>query len=220
VSLFWTWAKILPGFIEVRPVCLPGRESRLNEPAFSQLSTLVNALAPELLNYVNSPFAFYGHSMGALIAFELSRALIDIAGLAPIHVFISASPAPQISRRRAALHTLPDAMLVEELRRLNGTTSEYLDNRELMQLMLPTVRADLELCETYVYKPGRTMDCPISVFGGKQDSSIPHEDLLAWKDHTDSTFTLRLLQGDHFLQKAQDTILNVIAADIQACINA
>ncbi len=149
--IFRTWPNSLPATAEVCPVELPGRGTRLKETPFTRLLPLVQALAQALLPHLDKPFAFFGHSMGALISFELTRQLRRLYGLVPLHLFVSAHRAPQLPDPDPPIHTLPEAEFMEELRCLNGTPKEVLEQPELMELMLPILRADFALCETYIY---------------------------------------------------------------------
>src|SRR5207237_545469 len=130
----------------------------------------VEALFYELLPYLNKPFAFFGHSMGALLSFELARRLQGQYQLSPVRLFVSGRGAPHLPDLDTPRHTLPDAELLEELRRLNGTPMEILDHPELLQLMLPLLRADFAICETYVYADGVRLSCPLTALGGLNDA--------------------------------------------------
>src|SRR5437763_15337105 len=143
-SVFRAWQKGLSEAIEVCPVQLPGRGARISEPPFTELSPLVRAAAQALAPHLDKPFAFFGHSMGALICFELARHLRKDGGPQPVHLFVSGRCGPQTPREPFA-GDLPDSEFQEMLRRYNGTPEEVLENRELMELLLPAVRADFAL---------------------------------------------------------------------------
>lgn len=214
-ALFRTWADTLPAEIEVCPVQLPGREQRLWEPPFTRLSLLVEHLVISLQQYLNLPFAFFGHSMGALIAYELARELNRQAYTVPIHLFVSGCPAPQIPAPASPVYLLPDAALIDHLRSLAGTPEAVLQNAELMQLMLPLIRADFTLYETYGYERGEPLPCPISTFGGLKDTEVIPRDLAGWREQTRASFTLRLFPGDHFyLQRTQAPLLREIVQEL------
>jgi medium-chain acyl-[acyl-carrier-protein] hydrolase len=162
------------------------------------------------------PFAFFGHSMGALITFELARQLRRQYGLNPVHLFISGRRAPQIPDLEPPIHQLLESAFVEELRRLNGTPESVLQNAKLMQLVLPALRADFALLETYVYSTEDPLDCPISTFGGLQDGEVSYDDLAAWRDQTNSSFTLKMIPGNHFfVQSARSLILSAVSQELQ-----
>jgi medium-chain acyl-[acyl-carrier-protein] hydrolase len=153
------------------------------------------------------PFAFFGHSMGALISFELARHLRRIHYPGPAQLFISAHRAPQLPDSNSPLHDLPDSALIDALSRLGGTPQAILQHTELMNVMLPILRADLTLCETYVYISEPPLDCPIAVFGGEQDSMVSTQELQEWRNQTRSAFTLHMLPGDHFFLHSRQNLL-------------
>lgn len=213
------WHRILPGSIGVYAAQLPGRGDRLAEPPFLDLPALIEPLTEAIKPYLDKPFAFFGHSMGALIAFELARKLRGEYGVEPAHLFVSGRRAPQFPDSDTVTYNLEDAKFIEELRRLNGTPREVLENPELMQLMGPVLRADFQVCQTYVYTDAPPLRCPISVFGGLKDSDVTREYLQPWRDHTSVSFTLRLLPGDHFfLHSAEATLLHMIAQELHHLI--
>lgn len=214
-SAFCTWSDDLPRGVEVCPIQLPGRESRLGEPPFTRLAPLVQALAPAIRPYLDKPFAFFGHSMGATISFELARQLRQQDDPGPVHLFVSGSRAPQIPDPDPPIHHLPEAEFVEELRRFNGTPELVLQNAELMQLFLPLLRADLALHEAYTYTADEPLDCPISAFGGLEDEEVSRDELAAWRDQTRGAFTLRIFPGDHFfLRSARALLLWAVSQDL------
>lgn len=141
--------------------------------------------------------------MGALIGFELARQLIKQGRPAPRHLFVSGSSAPHLPRRAPLLYTLPDAALKEALRQSGGTPREILDHQELLELLLPMLRADMTLCATYHYRDGEPLVCPLSVFGGQDDQTVGPEALAAWRGQTTATCTVRDYPGDHFFLHSQ-----------------
>lgn len=214
-SLFRSWWADLPASIEVFAIQLPGRENRLLEAPFIDLQLLVEKLSQSLLPYLNVPFALFGHSMGALISFELTRQLRRQDDPQPVHLLISSCYAPQIPNPNPPIHALPKSEFVEALRHLDGMPQEVLQDPELMQLVLPTLRADFALCETYVYSPEAPLDCPISAFGGLQDDEVSYDNLAAWNDQTYSSFKLRMFPGNHFfLDTARPFLLQAISQDL------
>jgi medium-chain acyl-[acyl-carrier-protein] hydrolase len=200
------WSARLPE-LEVTLVQLPGRERRLLELPMMDLDTLVKTLVAEILPYCDRPFAFFGHSMGGLIAFELARSLRRCNHSQPLHLLLSGCRAPQLPLLHPPLHTLSDADFIQELRRYNGTPEAVLTNAELMQFFLPTLRADFTLIETYCYITEPPLDRPITVFGGLQDAEVEPEDLEAWRVHTTETFARHLLPGDHFFLNSDQALL-------------
>jgi len=205
--IFRTWPDGLPAEVEVCPVEFPGRGTRLMETPFTQLSPLVEALAQALVPVLDKPFAFFGHSLGALVGFELARQLRRQSGVQPVRLFVSADRAPQIPHRDRPIHALPEGEFLVELRRLNGSPGKVLEDMELMQIMLPILRADFAVYETYVYATEPPLDCPISVFGGLQDHRVSRGDLEAWCDQTSASFSLQMFPGDHFFLNTTPSLL-------------
>jgi medium-chain acyl-[acyl-carrier-protein] hydrolase len=197
-SAFRTLAFALPADIEVCPVQLPGRENRMTAARFVRVRQLVPALAQALQPYLDQPFAFFGYSMGALISFELARQLRREGNHHLVQMFVSAYRAPQLPDPHPPLHQLSDPLLIDELRCMNGTPEEVLQNPELAAIVLPMLRADFELCETYTYVPEAPFDFAIHAFGGLQDRKVTREELVAWREQTTSRFSLHMLPGDHF----------------------
>ena len=206
-SLYRQWSELLPEGVDICPLYLPGRENRLSEPCFRRLAPLVEALAEALSPYMNVPFAFFGHSMGALISFELARYLRKKQRPGPQHLFVAAYRAPQLPDRYAPLHDLSDGKLIEMLSRFRGTPQAVLQHTELIKVFLPMLRADFELCETYIYLQEPPLSCPISVFGGEKDTLITTRELQAWNMQTRHTFKLNMLPGDHFFLNEQRELL-------------
>jgi medium-chain acyl-[acyl-carrier-protein] hydrolase len=219
-SIFRTWVNDLPPDVEVCSVQLPGRENRLMERPFTRLPSLIHSLAKALFPYLDIPFAFFGHSMGALISFELARELHRQNSPGPLHLFVSAHRAPQVPRLQSPIHQLSKAAFKEKLYCLNGTSQEVLQNEELMQFLLPLLRADFAVCETYVYSSQALLNCSISAFGGLQDKEVSYHDLEKWRDQTDRSFTLRMLPGNHFFVKsAQSLLLQAVSQDLTVLLH-
>jgi medium-chain acyl-[acyl-carrier-protein] hydrolase len=153
------------------------------------------------------PFAFFGHSMGAIICFELARYLRKQRLPVPLHLFASGCSAPQIPEEGPFDYDLPEPEFIEKLRVLNGTPKEVLEHQELMELMIPLLRADFALAQNYTYFPEPPLDCPITVFGGTQDIEIGQDRLEAWRKQTSCSFALHMLAGDHFFLHTSQSIL-------------
>jgi medium-chain acyl-[acyl-carrier-protein] hydrolase len=211
-SIFRNWPDALEPGVEVLAVQLPGRETRIREACYTLMSTLMPVLRQALLPYFGAPFAFFGHSVGALIAFELARQLRRQGDPAPVQLFVSGHRAPHLADRDPPIHQLPDAQFLEELRRLKGTPKQVLENLELLDLLLPALRADFALYENHAYSPEAPLDCPISAFGGRQDQEVSREELEAWRDQTTRSFMLEMFEGDHFfLQSTQRALLQALS---------
>lgn len=197
-QVFRDWQDELPKEVEVSPVHLPGRGRRSQEKPFSELLPLAQASAAALSSYLDKPYALFGHSMGAIIAFEVIRFLRREGMPLPLYLFASGCRAPQHSFTRHRTHDLPSADLISELRSLRGTPPQILESSEMMQFFLPIIRADLQMIQTYSYSPEAPLSCPISAFGGLQDFEETPQMLSAWREHTTSSFDLQMFYGDHF----------------------
>jgi medium-chain acyl-[acyl-carrier-protein] hydrolase len=210
-DIFRRWALNLSPAIEVCAVQLPGRGRRINEPPCTRLLTMVNEIDIPIRAYLDKPFFFFGHSMGAIIAFELARRLRREVGLGPSRLLVSGCRAPQLPNTDPKRHQLPDREFLEELEHLNGTPKEVLAHPEMVQYLLPTLRGDFEAIEKYVYSPAPPLTCPISAFGGTDDPEVKAEQLEAWRDQTTSGFTLRMFSGNHFfIHDAEELLLRVV----------
>jgi medium-chain acyl-[acyl-carrier-protein] hydrolase len=215
-SAFLSWPAALPASVEVCPVLLPGHGSRIAEPLFLSIADLVPPLAEGLLPSLHRPFALFGHSTGALIAFEFARALRAEHGLSPARLCVSACGAPHLPPDRPdPIHHLPEQEFIEKLRAFGGVSEAALAEPELRGLILPILRADFQLSETYSCAPDVPLACPISAFGGAQDPFVRPESLEAWRDQTTSAFSLRLFPGGHmFLHTDRRLLLEVLAGQI------
>lgn len=219
-AIYRPWSRELPREIELVPAILPGREFRLREPAYTQVEPLVETLTREIFPFLDKPFAFFGHSMGAIISFELARRLRAERRVEPDHLFVSGRRSPRVPRRDPYIHELPEAEFNAELERLNGTPREVLEHKELMEMLNPMLRADFSLCYAYTYVPGEPLRCPLTVLGGIQDETAPRDDLEAWCMETTGGCKVHVLEGDHFFINQQHTaILDIIQRALVAHIH-
>ncbi len=208
-AVFRNWAALLPDSIDVFPVEIPGRRGKDNDVQFD---SLVNCLLRRIDDYLDLPFAIFGHSMGALIGFEITRTMMEHYGIAPLHLIVSARQAPHEIQKRPNLHMMPDRILVNKLHELGGTSEDILGNESFLRAYLPILRSDLKVIEEYQYEPGPILSCPISVIGGRDDDSTTYESLVSWAKQTDSIFTLRIFPGNHFfINTYQGQVLNYIS---------
>jgi medium-chain acyl-[acyl-carrier-protein] hydrolase len=213
-NIFRSWAKHLPETIELCPVQLPGRETRVREPACARIEPLIEMLSDELKPFLDIPYVFLGYSMGALIAFELARFLRKSSRPGPSHLFLAARRGPRVTDSSPTAG-LTDQEFVKEIESMGGVPGEILRLPEVLELVLPTLRADFSLCESYTYLPGRLLDCPLSVFGGKDDPRTTYRALAAWAAETTSSCTVRLFDGDHFfIHNRQDALLETILENL------
>jgi medium-chain acyl-[acyl-carrier-protein] hydrolase len=213
-SFFGGWEHAFPPAVEVCPVQLPGREGRLAEPAFRRMVDLVPETTRALLAYLDRPFVFFGHSLGALVAFEIARRLRAEHGREPARLFVSGRGAPHVSAGTSTLgvHALPEREFAERLRELQGTPEEVLQHEELRRLLFPILRADFEVCETYAYAPDEPLRCPIVAFGGTDDGSVSRAALEAWRQQTLASFDVRMFPGDHFFPSSHRSLLLLAVA--------
>jgi medium-chain acyl-[acyl-carrier-protein] hydrolase len=198
-SSFYTWANELPSDVEIIAIQMPGLESRLMEPPITNVPLAVQMLEHVIYPKLGNPFAFFGHSLGAIISFELTRKLRQQYGFEPVHLFVSGKSAPQIPDLNPPIHHLPQSALLEELhRRYSGIQDEILQDPDIIQEFLPGLRASFEMYESYSYVSGDPLDCPITAFGGRQDNTARQEDIEAWRHQTKGPFILHMIPGNHF----------------------
>ena len=220
-SVYYPWIEILPTSIELIPVQLPGRGKRVSEAPFTDLHKLVLVLEKALINsFIEKPFAMFGHSMGALVAYELSRRLEKNYQLSPLILFASGHNAPHLPDRADPIHHLEESAFLDRIRKLNGTPEEVLQDQELVDLLIPILRADFKLSETYEYKAGHCLSCPVIGCGGLQDEYLDRKSLDAWRELTDYGSSIRLFPGDHFyLNQNRHSLLQVIAQELNKVID-
>jgi medium-chain acyl-[acyl-carrier-protein] hydrolase len=220
-SRYFRWATEFPEEINVCPILLPGREGRISEPPYTEMDDLVSALSQALAPELDRPFAIFGHSMGALIGFELARLIRRDFGATPVHLFASGYRAPHLPHNESKLHYLAAGDFSLRIRSLQDAPDEATGNEEFMALMLPTLRADLKLCETYRYRHDRPLNCPVSAFGGLNDRQVKELDLAAWAKHSTAAFTLRMMRGGHlFLNERESNIVRFIFEDLSSRVES
>src|SRR6266700_6933709 len=206
-SVFRTWHLALTGEVEVYGIQLPGRANRFVEPAFTRAPELVEVLGPALGSLFDKPFVFFGHSMGAIISFELSRWLRRHGKPLPSHLFVAGRRAPQIPDTDPPRYLLNDADFITSLSELNGIPNEVMNNPDLVRLALPVLRADVELSETYEYREEPPLTCPITAFGGVDDKEESLDIVNGWSAQTNSVFSFHAMAGDHFFIQSNETEL-------------
>jgi medium-chain acyl-[acyl-carrier-protein] hydrolase len=220
-TTYYAWSRLFPLEIEPYLVHLPGRDKRINEPALTELAPLTESLVQILLPFLDKPFSFFGHSMGALVGFEVARRLRKQCSRLPIHLFVSGRRAPHVTDSRPILHGLPEEeFLVETERRYGALPEAVLKDRAVLQIFLSMLRADLTLLETYQYTDNVPLECPLSVFGGLQDTTVTHEQLFAWREQTNARFELKMFPGDHFfVQSSKLTIAQAMNEDLRRSLH-
>jgi surfactin synthase thioesterase subunit len=215
-SVFRDWTGGLAAHLTVHPVQLPGREERIGEAPVDRLTPLVQTLCDEMAPSATGPYALFGHSLGALIAFETAREMRRRGHPEPVHLFVSGHGAPQRGVTSERISHLPEAALKERLRRFGGTPEAVLDHPELMALFLPIIRADFAVTETYRYREEPPLAAPITAFGGERDAQAPVETMGGWRRQTRDRFTLHEVPGDHFfVHSHRDLIWDRIRRDLK-----
>jgi surfactin synthase thioesterase subunit len=219
-SPFRLWSRALDPQIEVDAVQLPGRETRIREPLRHDLASLADELADELAGLTRRPYALYGHSMGALLAFELAHRL-ERTGRPPARVFVAGCGAPHRHPLRSRLHLMPFEDVVAELRRHGVTPEPVLRDRALMERLVPILQADIAMCVDRAPSIGGPIAAPISVFGGRADTVVPPATLPAWAELTRARRRVELFDGGHFFPaQARDEVLEAISAGLEEAVSA
>ncbi|MEU6994219.1 alpha/beta fold hydrolase [Streptomyces sp. NPDC046465] len=182
---------------DILAVQYPGRQDRRREPLLDRIPDLADLITEALTPFDDRPLAFFGHSMGAVLAYEVAQRLGERTGKEPCHLFVSGRRAP--SRvRPGTVHLLSDADLTAELRRAGGTDPLFLNDEELLAEILPIVRNDYRAIELYQWNPSPPLACPVTALTGDRDAQAAQEDVAAWRQHTDGPFDLKVFSGGHF----------------------
>lgn len=202
---------LAPAGIEVLAVQYPGRQDRRAEPCIDSVHELARQVHQQVRHLADRPLAFFGHSMGASVAFEVARLLEQEDDVILEHLFASGRRAPSVHRDER-IHQSSDDGLVAEMRRLNGTDGKLLDDDELIRMIIDAVRSDYRAAETYVYRPGSPLACPISVMVGDDDPKVTTREADAWRRHTTAPYAMHVYRGGHFyLNNHQTDIMKTIA---------
>ncbi|EKE79322.1 thioesterase II family protein [Idiomarina xiamenensis] len=210
------WVEYLPNNIEVCAVRLPGRELRINEKPYKSLAELLDEIIDKqiLKPYLDKPFFLFGHSLGALIAYELAVCLQQ-KNISPISLIISGRVAPHRKSPREPVYQLPIGEFVEALRSLGGTPPEVLGDEELMSIVIPVLRADFEINEGYEYRENPKLTCDLVAFAGTSDNETQREAVLDWADLTSEEFKPRMVPGDHFfIQNVKRQFLRMLSIEL------
>ncbi|MCU1272604.1 MAG: Thioesterase, partial [Bryobacterales bacterium] len=214
-SAFRGWAEHLSPGVALVPARLPGRETRLAEPPFDSMEPLIEALAEAISPQLEKPFAFFGHSLGAVIAFELARWLQTRGRPLPRALFVSGARAPQFRRGHVPPPPPSDDELLQELKRLEGISRDLLDNQELLQLALPILRADTAIYRNYIYADAPPLDCDIRAYGGNDDRRITRSEIEAWSEQTTRSFSCEMFPGGHFFIRSHEAeFLKALSSDL------
>lgn len=207
-AMYRPWRTLLGGGIELVPLEYPGRGTRFGDPFAATVDGLAAEMARRVRAQGTSHYALFGHSLGAVIAFETACQLRELGHPPARALIVSARRAPELPVPPRRLHDAPDGELIEFLRELGGTPEAALQMPEMLELLLPVLRADLRLYENYRFRQGLPLDCPIHALAGREDSGTSVENMRAWRAHTRGDFSLELFAGGHFyLQQHQSAVL-------------
>jgi len=221
-AVYRAWRQRMPPCIDLVAFDLPGRGIRHGEAPLNDWSPLIDAVVADVQPHVAAPFAIFGHSMGALVALELAHAIRTRHGSSPVWLGVSGCQAP--ARRKLDLKwlTCDDEAVCEELRSLGGTPPELLENRDLLELLLPALRADFHLCGSYRPPRREQLHCPMLVLGGTRDRiSDPSENLAAWSVETLGRCEVAMIEGDHFfIHEQADAVLERVVASLSSVAGA
>ncbi len=214
-TAFNKWPAEFPDNIETSIVHYPGRGSRFNETPIKELAVLIEEINYAILSLLDKPFIFFGHSMGGMVAFELARKLRQQELSQPQLLFVSGCGAPQLPNPNLPIHSLSDSEFIKSLQELNGIPAEAVNNPELMQLLLPALRADFEAIETYKYISSESrLACPIIAFGGTSDPHVHRERLEGWVEQTSASVKTKYFPGGHFfINTARQSVTDSIIAE-------
>jgi len=213
-SIYFPWQVHLPPEVELFVIQSPGREGRFREASIQTMEIIVREISQAIAKYLDKPFVTFGHSLGALTSFETVRVLRRKFGKHPSHFYVSGFRAPQLPDPDPPIHSLPDKLFVEELRRrYDGLPAVIFEDQDLLDIFLPAIRADMTVSESYTYVPEIPFDFPVTAYGGIQDSIVDQESLNAWGQQTRGQFRLKMIPGDHFyLQNAREDLLQDMKA--------
>lgn len=216
--MFVPWAKALPGGVSLRPIQLPGHGERVHEQPPRILEEMVEAVTARLAA-ADSPFALFGHSLGAVLAYEAAHRLRAGGCPQPVRLFVSGHRAPHLPMRETPIAGLPEAEFTQRLRELSGTPEALLGHPGFLRLLLPALRADFDVSERYRCAERPPLDCPVVAYGGLGDPDVPPRDLAGWVAHTTGPFRVGTFPGGHFYlrpQEAGGALLADLAAELTA----
>jgi surfactin synthase thioesterase subunit len=214
-TVFRQWPDHLPPDVELCLPCLPGRDARVDEPPACAMGPLAASLAREMLPWLSVPYALFGHSMGAFLAFDVARELSEL-GRPPDRLFVSGQRGPALPYAQPPIFALPDEeFLAGILARYQNIPEAILKEKELMAVLLRVLRADFTLVEDYRYRDRGKLTCPITAFAGETDTQVSREQMEAWASETTGKFRLHLLPGGHFfLNERREELLSLLRQDL------
>ncbi|MEV0415077.1 alpha/beta fold hydrolase [Streptomyces sp. NPDC050448] len=202
-SFYFPLSKELEPAVEVLAIQYPGRQDRRHEPNIPSIPDLADQIFAAVRHLDDLPLALFGHSMGAVLAYELALRMQDAGLPSPVRFFASGRRAPS-RHRDDMVHLGSDAQMVAELRKLSGTNAAMLADPELLEMIMPAIRSDYRAVETYRYEPGRKLDCPVTVLTGDSDPRVSIDEAAAWEEHTTGPMDLTVFPGGHFFLAEQN----------------
>jgi pyochelin biosynthetic protein PchC len=212
-TFYFPVSRTMAPSVDVLAVQYPGRQDRRTEPCVDSIDELADIVVGELQPWLDRPVTLFGHSMGAMLAFEVARRL-ERQGVVPLGLFASGRRAPS-TRRDERVHLADDERLLLELLRMSGTDPQVLGDEELLRMILPAIRADYKAVETYAFQPGPALTCPVQALVGDDDPQVTLDEARAWGEHTDADFTLKVFPGGHFYINAHaPAVMDEITAHI------
>jgi medium-chain acyl-[acyl-carrier-protein] hydrolase len=208
------WKRSINGMIQLCPIELAGRGIRFSKPYYDSLPEAVDDIYGMIKNQLDSgPYAFYGHSMGSLLVYELVRKIMTLPHRQPVQLFMSGGNPPHIKNAKKIYHTMPEEQFRDEIIKIGGTPQEVFEHKELLDIFIPLLRADYKIIETYQIQPNQTVlfDCGITVFNGKADKEVSHDKLREWQRYTKSRCQVYEYEGGHFfIQDYREDIIQII----------
>lgn len=209
-SYFLRFSQAFPSSVEVVAVQYPGRQDRRTERCIDNIAGLADEVFLALQPWADRPLALFGHSLGAVVGFEVARRFEAQPGATPIGLFASARRAPSLPSTDR-IHLLSDDEIVAEIQRLDGTQSQLLMDEELLRMVLPAIRADYKAIETYAYQPGARIGCPITALVGDRDHKVAVDDARLWREQTRAEFDCQVFPGGHFyLAECQNQVVDAV----------
>ncbi|MFY2558015.1 thioesterase II family protein [Corallococcus terminator] len=216
-SIYRDWSSILPDWVQVIPMRLPGRQERAEEPPQTSMRRLVGSVAFALAPFASRPLALFGYSMGALIAYELAIHLQRRQGSPPCALLVGAHRAPHRRGLVRETHVLSDAEFVDFVAALGGIPARLRQDTDLLAAVLPSMRADAALIETYRHSQSDLLRCPVTVFSGRDDSAATPAEALAWSELAAAPIRAHVLPGGHFfIRDHQETFLRMLRAELES----
>jgi surfactin synthase thioesterase subunit len=220
-SIFRGWSAWMPPTAELWTAHLPGRDRRISEEPYSDVASLVGAAVDAFVSYIEPPYALFGHSMGAIVAFEFAHELARRGAAPPLCLVVSGQHAPHLADDRPPIHDMPDADFLDAVGRLNGTPREVRESAEIMDLLMPVLRADFAAVETYTCGRRPPLRCPIVAYAATDDELITPDQVSPWSEHSTSGCRVVMFSGGHFfVQSSAERVARQLGQDVLDAVDA